>query len=277
MILGDGARTTRSASVCCSPGGHPGPRRPGRRHLARARRAVRLRPDGAAAAEGGRRKAEGGRRTVNGPGQTADGRRRKATGDGRRATGGARGPGRACGGQSRTAVASTSTRCSGASSAATPMSVPGAAGVPPSRAAARATPVEELRHLLGRPVDDVHGQFRDVGEGAAGGGQSGVDVEVAAFDLGGEIAHADRGAVRVPGDLPGDEDQPRSARHGHLPVGTDLHKSLGVHQGDRHVAVSSSSYVRGVVEAAKAAPHGHLWLLGNHRRVRTDEEERTFR
>lgn len=84
VILGDGARTTRSASVCCSPGGHPGPRRPGRRHLARARRAVRLRPDGAAAAEGGRRTAEGGRRTVNGPGQTADGRRRKATGDGRR-------------------------------------------------------------------------------------------------------------------------------------------------------------------------------------------------
>src|SRR5208282_4116438 len=60
----------------------------------------------------------------------------------------------------------------------------------------------------------------DVGEGGAGGLQAGLDIFPDLLDLGAHITLADTIAVRVAGELPGDEDHlPGAADRDHLGIG----------------------------------------------------------
>ncbi len=117
--------------------------------------------------------------------------------------------------QSRTAVASISTKRWGTDRAATPSSVAGGVEVTPSLAEARAGCPPAARGILsGGPVDDVDGRFGDVVEGGADSGERGGDVDVALLDLAGEVALGDRAAVGVPRT-------PARRQTSRVPVATD--------------------------------------------------------
>src|SRR5690606_19351442 len=91
----------------------------------------------------------------------------------------------------------------------------------------------EVGHHLGLPPRDVEPQLGDVGEGRSGAGRRTPDVAQGACDLTGEVTVRHRPPVAVPGDLPGDVDEARSGRDGHVVVGS-RHEAGGAGELDRH-------------------------------------------